>query len=81
MHYTTAIDWPFAKKALASVPQSVKQRIHSLRTKGELAAFAQKAASMRFADLHSGLHTSCTHVVATTLTQTVGLSAALSVIS
>ena len=26
-------------------------------TKGEFAAFAQKAASMRFADLHLGLHT------------------------
>ncbi len=28
-----------------------------MRTKGEFAAFAQKAASMRFADLHLGLYT------------------------
>lgn len=42
-------------------------------TKGEFAAFAREAAFVRFADLHLGLHTSCTPKVATTLIQSDGL--------
>ncbi len=44
-------------------------RTHTMRTKRELAAFEQKAAFVRFTDLHLGLHTRCTPPLTTTLLQ------------
>ena len=56
----------------------LKSRIHTLRTKCEFALFEQKAAFMRFADLHLGLHTSCTPATTVALNQTDRLSTPLS---
>ena len=46
-----------SNQPFAATAKSQRRRTDSLWTKGEFAAFAQKAASMRFADLHLGLHT------------------------